>query len=41
MVAFIAAAMLIVGVANMGFEQGQSNPDANNFFASKTHIADK
>lgn len=41
MIAFIAAAALIVGVANMGFEQGQANPEANNFFASNTHIADK
>lgn len=34
MVAFIAVAALIVGVANMGFEQGQDNPQADNFFES-------
>jgi hypothetical protein len=29
---FIAAAALIVGSANMGFQQGQSNPDVKSFF---------
>ncbi len=36
--AFIAVAALIVGTANMSFQQGQSNPDANSFFQSSSHI---
>lgn len=39
MVAFIAVVALIVGVANMGFQQGQANPDAKSFFQSGSHIA--
>lgn len=37
MVAFIAIAALIVGVANMGFEQGKANPDAGSLFSSDAH----
>ncbi|MCK1279497.1 hypothetical protein IVB46_30180 [Bradyrhizobium sp. 61] len=40
MVLFIAVAALIVGVANMGFHQGQANPDAKSFFSSGAHIQD-
>ncbi|MEA2954276.1 MAG: hypothetical protein QOJ96_3796 [Alphaproteobacteria bacterium] len=38
MVAFIAIVGLIVGVANMSFQQGQANPDAKSFFQSNSHI---
>lgn len=38
MVAFIAAAALIVGSANMGFQQEQANPDVRSFFQSNSHI---
>jgi hypothetical protein len=38
MVAFIAVAGLIIGIANMGFQQGQQNPDAKSFFQSNSHI---
>ena len=38
MFAFIAAAALIVGSANMGFQQGQANPDVKSFFHSDSHI---
>lgn len=38
MALFIATAALIVGVANMGFQQGQANPDAASFFSSNSHI---
>jgi hypothetical protein len=38
MVAFIAAAPLIVNSANMGFQQGQANPDVKSFFQSDSHI---
>ena len=38
MVAFIAAAALIAGSANMGFQQGQANPDVKSFFQSDSHI---
>jgi len=37
MVAFIAAVALIVGVANMGFNQGQENP-GKSFLQSDSHI---
>jgi hypothetical protein len=29
---------LIVGVANMGFNQAKANPDAQSFFQSSSHI---
>lgn len=35
---FIAVAALIVGVANMGFQQKQANPAAKSFFSSNAHI---
>jgi hypothetical protein len=35
-VAFIAAVVLMVGSANMGFQQGQANPDAQSFFESQS-----
>ena len=38
MVAFIAVVGLIIGVANMGFQQGQANPDVHSFFQSNSHI---
>ena len=38
MVAFIAAAALVLGSANMGFQQGQANPDVKSFFQSDSHI---
>jgi hypothetical protein len=38
MVALIAIVGLIVAVANMGFQQGQANPDAKSFFQSNSHI---
>jgi hypothetical protein len=38
MVAFIAAAPLIVNSANMRFQQGQANPDVKSFFQSDSHI---
>jgi hypothetical protein len=38
MVAFIAIVSLVVGVANMSFQQGQANPDAKSFFQSNSHI---
>ncbi len=38
MVAFIAVAALIIGTANMSFQQGQANPDAKSFFQSNPHI---
>jgi hypothetical protein len=38
MVAFIAIVGLIVGVANMSFQQGQSNPEAKSFFSSNSRI---
>jgi hypothetical protein len=38
MVAFIAAAALIASSANMGFQQGQANPDVKSFFQSDSHI---
>lgn len=38
MALFIAVTALIVGVANMGFQQGQANPDAESFFSSNAHI---
>ncbi|MBR0988117.1 MULTISPECIES: hypothetical protein [Bradyrhizobium] len=37
MALFIAVTALIVGVANMGFQQGQANP-GKNFFSSDNHI---
>ncbi|MET4607628.1 hypothetical protein ABIB90_007132 [Bradyrhizobium sp. JR4.1] len=37
---FVAVAALIVGVANMGFQQGQANPDAQSFFSSNSHIVE-
>ena len=37
MVAFIAVAGLIIGVANMAFNQGQTNP-GKSFFESNSHI---
>jgi hypothetical protein len=37
MALFIAVAALIVGVANMGFNQGQENP-GKSFFSSSSHI---
>jgi hypothetical protein len=38
MVAFIAAAALIVSSANMGFQQGQAIPDVKSFFQIDFHI---
>jgi hypothetical protein len=38
MALFIAVSALIVGVANMSFQQGQANPDAKSFFQSNAHI---
>jgi hypothetical protein len=38
MVAFIAIVGMIVGIGNMGFQQGQANPDAKSFFQSSAHI---
>lgn len=38
MALFIAVSALIVGVANMAFQQGQANPDAKSFFSSNSHI---
>lgn len=38
MALFIAVVGLIVGVANMGFQQGQANPEAKSFFQSNSHI---
>jgi hypothetical protein len=29
---------MIVGIGNMGFQQGQANPDAKSFFQSSAHI---
>jgi hypothetical protein len=34
----MAVVALVVGVANMGFQQGQANPDAKSFFQSNPHI---
>lgn len=31
---FIGAVILMVGVANMAFQQGQANPEAKSFFQS-------
>lgn len=36
MALFIALAAPIVGVANIGFQQGQANPDKS-FFSSDAH----
>jgi len=33
-VLFVAVAAVIVGAANMGFEQGKANPEAKSFFES-------
>lgn len=41
MAIFIAVVALIVGVANMGFQQGQDNPGVNSFFESNSHISEK
>jgi hypothetical protein len=34
---FIAAVLLMVGSASMGFKQGQANPDAPNLLQSNAH----
>jgi hypothetical protein len=37
---FLLAVAVIVGVANMGFKQGQANPGATSLFDShSTHVA--
>lgn len=33
---FIAGIAVVVGAITMGFEQGQANPQAGNFFESKS-----
>jgi hypothetical protein len=33
----IAVAAIVIGAANMGFNQAKSNPDAGSFFESKSH----
>lgn len=38
MVAFIAVVGLIIGTANMGFNQAKANPDADSFFESNSHV---
>jgi hypothetical protein len=35
-VLFVAVAAVILGAANMGFEQGKANPQAKNFFESSS-----
>ena len=40
MFVFIVAAALIVGVANMGFQHGQANPEAKSFFQSNAQPAE-
>lgn len=40
MALFIAVGALIVGVANMAFQQGQDNPKAKSFFSSNSQIKD-
>lgn len=38
MAIFIAVVALIVGTANMGFQQGKDNPDAKSFFESNSRL---
>lgn len=40
-VAFVAVVAIMIGSANMGFEQGQANPQAKNFFSSVSHVVPK
>lgn len=38
MLTVIIGAAVALGAINMGFEQGQANPDAKSFFQSDSHI---
>ena len=38
---FVAICLLTLAAINMGFGQGQQNPDAENFFESKSEIVNK
>ncbi|UWU66106.1 hypothetical protein [Bradyrhizobium sp. NC92] len=38
MALFIAVAALVLGAANVGFQQGQASPEAKSFFSSSSHI---